>query len=96
MVIWGGGMVVVRAVDSPGTAAMRAKAQTGHSSVPPILIISLHLHEEVNIAYSHPAPIRELESRLFSADFAVSKELTLDSVKPSLTDLIAGLVADGL
>jgi hypothetical protein len=29
MVAWGGGMVVVRAADSPGTAAMRAKAESG-------------------------------------------------------------------
>jgi cardiolipin synthase len=58
--------------------------------------LSLRLNEEVNIAYSHPTPIREIESRLFQTDFGISKELTIDSVKPSLTDLIAELVADGL
>ncbi|RBP45011.1 phosphatidylserine/phosphatidylglycerophosphate/cardiolipin synthase-like enzyme [Roseimicrobium gellanilyticum] len=36
--------------------------------------LSLRVNDEVNIAYSHPAAVRELEQRLFLKDFRTSKE----------------------
>jgi cardiolipin synthase len=58
--------------------------------------LSLHLNEEVNIAYSDPAAIREIENRLFLKDFKISKLLKPDGVKPGLTEALAETLADSL
>lgn len=58
--------------------------------------LSLHLNEEMNIAYSDPAAVREIESRLFLTDFRDSKELSVNSVKTGLSTSLAEMAADRL
>lgn len=58
--------------------------------------LSLHLNEEVNLAYSHPQAIRELESQLFEKDFRDSKELKPGSVKPTAKHMLAKAAANHL
>jgi cardiolipin synthase A/B len=58
--------------------------------------LSLRLNEEVNIAYSAPAAIREIENRLFLKDFRVSKELRPNSIQTDFKTVLAEMVADSL
>lgn len=58
--------------------------------------LSLRLNEEVNIGYSHPDAIREIETRLFLTDFRDSKELSVNSVKTGLSTSLAEMAVDRL
>lgn len=58
--------------------------------------LSLRLNEEVNIAYSHPAAVKELQTRLFQTDFRVSKELPANSIKIGVKEALAEMLADSL
>lgn len=58
--------------------------------------LSLRVNEEVDIAFSHPPAVRELETRLFLQDFKICKEMKDGSVKPGLKDTMAEMLADHL
>jgi cardiolipin synthase len=58
--------------------------------------LSLRVNDELNIAYSNPAAVRELETKLFMKDFKVSKEQTMGTVKPTQRDRFDEVLADRL
>ena len=58
--------------------------------------LSLRLNDELNIAYSHPRAVRELESRLFQKDFRISTEESVDTLKPDVRNAAAEILADHL
>jgi len=57
--------------------------------------LSMRINRELNLAFSHPAAVRELEKAVFLPDFRASREMTLEETK-SIGSKLAEAIADQL